>query len=72
MPSAGPGVENYVPSIVFDAYGVPTSSQALPNNVVSGGNQTLQPAMNDPAALGYAPNVKSPNTSSKGKDLLYR
>lgn len=63
---------NYVSSVIFDPFGVPgPSQQQIPNTMISGMNQTLGPAVNDPA-LGYAAGMKSPQHTKGGKDLLYR
>lgn len=62
---------NYVPSVVFDPFGVPIpSQQQIPNTMVSGMDQTLGPAVNDPTLYGGG--MRSPQHTKAGKDLLYR
>lgn len=62
---------NYMPSMIFDPFGVPgPSQQQIPNTMVSGMNQTLGPAVNDPALYGAG--MRSPLQNKGGKDLLYR
>jgi hypothetical protein len=63
---------NYVPSIVFDPFGVPSPSQAPPDMT---NNPQLQQTMYDPNAVAanYNPaTTKSPVATTKGQDLLYR
>jgi hypothetical protein len=64
-------LDNYVPSIVFDPFGVPTPSQALPDMPA---NPQLQQTMYDPNAgpPTYNPGSTKPPNASKGQDLLYR